>query len=482
MTDRDPGGVGPSPDASRRGWHLIRTIAVTRTSEVWLADHAKEFGIAALKTVDPRKGDVSRFERELQLARKLDGQWTPRVLDAGLDDPVAPWIAFQYLGEHRTLEACIEESGPLQASELTQFARDLWNVVQTFHRLGVAHRDLSFRNVLIDGTGRPWVIDLGLSTLVDRRDETATIGEVKRGTRGFYAPEQLYTDEPTGPAADLWSWAAVVYFAATGKTTFPSNSYETKLRDSTKPGLKNVPAELRPSLAAAFTYNPSKRTAASIEPHLPELPHERDLRVRQEELQEAQRALATVNTQLSEARARAARAEARLASARERLDTLVGLNRSNKQDIRMLRASVKRLNQQLDRPQGAFGRAAKAFRTAFKGADLSNRDFAGEDLAGTKVAGTNFKRADFTNSRLERARLSGLDLTGASFEGADLTGADLTKAYLGGAKLADARLAGVKLTGASYSASTTWPDKFDPSAAGAELVVVQYEENWGNGW
>lgn len=58
------------------------------------------------------------------------------------------------------------------------------------------------------------------------------------------------------------------------------------------------------------------------------------------------------------------------------------------------------------------------------------------------------------------------NLTGADLEGANLEGANLRKANLTGADLEGARLSEADLRRAKASEDTTWPEGFDPVAAG----------------
>ena len=64
------------------------------------------------------------------------------------------------------------------------------------------------------------------------------------------------------------------------------------------------------------------------------------------------------------------------------------------------------------------------------------------------------------------ADLRRADLFGADLEGVDLSGADLNEANLYEADLGGALLSGVNLIGARANKNTTWPDGFDPKAAG----------------
>jgi len=64
------------------------------------------------------------------------------------------------------------------------------------------------------------------------------------------------------------------------------------------------------------------------------------------------------------------------------------------------------------------------------------------------------------------ADLRRADLFGADLEGVDLNEANLNEANLYEADLGGALLSGVNLIGARANKNTTWPDGFDPVAAG----------------
>ena len=61
------------------------------------------------------------------------------------------------------------------------------------------------------------------------------------------------------------------------------------------------------------------------------------------------------------------------------------------------------------------------------------------------------------------------DLRGTDLGGADLSGANLGDADLSYTDLSTATLLDADLSNAKYNASTTWPQDFDPAAAGAVL-------------
>ena len=83
--------------------------------------------------------------------------------------------------------------------------------------------------------------------------------------------------------------------------------------------------------------------------------------------------------------------------------------------------------------------------------DCSYQDFGSVDLSDR-----NLRDIDLSNADLSEATLTGAVLVGADLEGVNLEGANLTGAYLYAADLQDAKA----------NEDTTWPDGFDPVAAG----------------
>lgn len=124
-------------------------------------------------------------------------------------------------------------------------------------------------------------------------------------------------------------------------------------------------------------------------------------------------------------------------------------------------------------------------RTNLGGAYLASADLRGTHFEGSILANANLHRAGFgkwrgCNSHLEWSNMVGAnlseadltesDLTGANLENANLTNADLTAANLRSANFSGAKMEGTRLSGAVANQYTTWPDNFDPGAAG---VIVQ---------
>ena len=65
-------------------------------------------------------GFLTRFQREIEVARKVSGQFTAPVIDANLDAPV-PWLATAYVAGPSLADA-VRDHGPLPVTSVLRLA------------------------------------------------------------------------------------------------------------------------------------------------------------------------------------------------------------------------------------------------------------------------------------------------------------------------------------------------------------------------
>jgi serine/threonine protein kinase/outer membrane protein assembly factor BamB len=188
----------------------------------------------------------ARFRREVAAARTVTGAFTAPVLDADPAAP-APWLVTAYL-PGLSLGQAISAVGALPPATLIVLAAGMAEALADIHRAGLIHRDLKPGNVMLTADG-PRVIDFGIA-----RPEDATaitqVGAVV-GTPGYMSPEQV-ASAATGPPSDIFSFGAVLAFAATGQHPFDAGAplatmyrvlnAETDLSQITEPWLRDVVA------------------------------------------------------------------------------------------------------------------------------------------------------------------------------------------------------------------------------------------------
>jgi len=211
-------------------------------------------------TADP--GVMERFRREAQLAARLRHPNIVSILDimgrAGLT-----WYTMEYV-PGSNLAQVIQRHGPFSLDQAERLLTEALSALEHAHGLGLIHRDLKPENMLIEPDGRLRITDFGLALAL--RGGARFGGATSRsGTPQFAAPEQLL-GERVDQRADLYSLAAVVYFALLGRPPFTGKTPEQILARQTTddvPSLaaerKDVPRELEEVLRRALRSEPAER-------------------------------------------------------------------------------------------------------------------------------------------------------------------------------------------------------------------------------
>jgi hypothetical protein len=201
-----------------------------------------------------------RFLREVEATRRVATFSTARVLDVNINEDQA-YVVSEYV-EGDSLEQLVRDRGPRDEDGLTRLALATAGALAAIHRAGVVHRDFKPANVLIGADG-PRVIDFGIARALDQ--VTSTSGNIM-GTPAYMSPEQL-SGERIGPETDVFSWAATMIFAASGKVAFGEDTIPAILNRviNHQPDLAALPQSLRPLAAACLDKRPGNRpTAADI--------------------------------------------------------------------------------------------------------------------------------------------------------------------------------------------------------------------------
>jgi serine/threonine protein kinase len=212
----------------------------------------------AIKVIRPELADqpefVERFREEAANAQRVHRLHSAQVL--GFDAVHRPpYLVIEYV-DGPTLSQRIRLHGRMAGSELDQLAFVTANALAAIHEAGLVHRDVKPSNIILSATG-PRVIDFGVAAETDPAFGTAR-GRTRVGTRGFGAPEQLLGQGSTAKS-DVFSWAATITFAGTGRMPFDEGGYRILEEEM---DLRLLDPPLRSVVAQALRLDPRERPTA----------------------------------------------------------------------------------------------------------------------------------------------------------------------------------------------------------------------------
>ena len=226
-----------SPGEVVAGRYLVsRVIGNGGMGEVYeVQDHLLKETVA-LKTLraDLAREEmvVRRFQREVQLARRVTHPNVCRIYEMGLhqpadtDQPALPFFTMELL-DGDTLYERIHSRQRLSRAEAFPIAVQMADGLQAAHDAGVVHSDFKSGNVLlVQGPRgeRAVITDFGMAridptTAPPEETRTMTMDGGFAGTVAYMSPEQMTGGSITS-ASDIYSFGIVLFEMATGELPF----------------------------------------------------------------------------------------------------------------------------------------------------------------------------------------------------------------------------------------------------------------------
>ncbi|WP_051061569.1 protein kinase domain-containing protein [Nocardiopsis chromatogenes] len=212
-------------------------------------------GVPAVVTVPRVSGGGGRrvrreLARDVEAARIATRYGPARVLAADLDADI-PWVATEYI-EGPTLLEAVRRHGPLGGEELHKLALGTSSALSVLHWFGLVHGDLTPSNVVLaPDAARVTGAGFARAFAAVRPDLAA-----RAATPAYTAPEHLPGAEPR-PQEDVYAWAAVMAFAATGRE--PHGRPDIPADPSARPPAGAVMEKLREVVPRCMSGDPERR-------------------------------------------------------------------------------------------------------------------------------------------------------------------------------------------------------------------------------
>jgi serine/threonine-protein kinase len=167
----------------------------------------------------------ARFEREARAAGRVDHDNVCEVIDVGVTEDGAPFLAMPLL-RGQTLGDLLSDQGALDVSRAADIMRQVLSALSAAHGRGLIHRDLKPDNVFLTKVGDRAdfvkLLDFGIAKLgiepgAADHDRPLTDTGAVMGTPHYMSPEQARGARAVDERADLYAAGVILYEMLTGQ-------------------------------------------------------------------------------------------------------------------------------------------------------------------------------------------------------------------------------------------------------------------------
>ncbi|MBW3600116.1 MAG: protein kinase, partial [Planctomycetes bacterium] len=266
------GESAAAPERMVGRYCLERVIGQGSFSRVYLARDKDLHRSVAIKVPhrermmdDPRQAEM--FLHEARAVAQLDHPAIAPVFDVGRTPEGDCYVVSKFI-PGLSLDQRIA-AGPIPQREAAILAATVAEALHHAHEQGFIHRDIKPANILLDGRGRPFLVDFGLAL----REEDVAHEQGLCGTPAYMSPEQARSEgHLIDGRSDIFSLGVVLYEMLAGVRPFQGGSWREvldKVRAASPPSLRraapDVSAELERICSKALARRAADRYAVAQE-------------------------------------------------------------------------------------------------------------------------------------------------------------------------------------------------------------------------
>ena len=252
------------------GYKVLREIETDSLGVIYEAEHPRLHRKVALRTIGAGVvRDVSfsrRFLLELRSYVALEHPAIPRLYELAYDGD-CPYLVTEMI-DGRTLDVVLGDGVMYEPLGIVELLRPIASALDYAHGRATIHRDVKPTNILLADDGRTLLTGFGLGMVASFNTGPGAGGPV---APDYVAPESLVGREVDG-RADVYSLAAVLFEAVTGRRPFSSKSWiETLSRrlyeppPSVRDSVPELSAPFATVLQQAMDREPDRRPSTAGE-------------------------------------------------------------------------------------------------------------------------------------------------------------------------------------------------------------------------
>jgi serine/threonine-protein kinase len=187
-------------------------------ARVFRAQHVNNDRVVALKVLRRRhRGDptqVELFLREARMGERLKHPNIVRIYDVS-SDIRAPYMVMEFV-EGQTLRDFMKMRKTLEVGTALDLMIDIIAGLAYARKMGVTHRDMKLSNVLVTSTGQAKLVDFGLATISEVKEELMAAAPNARSI-DYVALERGTNVPKNDHRSDIYFAGCMFYHMLTGK-------------------------------------------------------------------------------------------------------------------------------------------------------------------------------------------------------------------------------------------------------------------------
>jgi serine/threonine-protein kinase len=204
------------------GFQILSKIGQGAMAVVFNAKQLSLDRIVAIKVLPKRLSDnpefVERFYREGRAAARLNHANIVQAYDVG-ESSGYHYFVMEFI-DGKTVYDLIQDGRPIEEKQALRIILQCARALHHAHALGLIHRDVKPKNLMITQDGTVKLADMGLAR--EMRDYETATAEAGRayGTPYYISPEQIRGEIDIDARADIYGLGATFYHMVTGKVPF----------------------------------------------------------------------------------------------------------------------------------------------------------------------------------------------------------------------------------------------------------------------
>jgi serine/threonine protein kinase/tetratricopeptide (TPR) repeat protein len=252
-------------------YEILKLLGQGGMGAVYKARDTELDRIVALKLIRPELAKnpevLRRFKQELILARQVTHKNVIRIFDLGQSDGIK-FITMDFV-EGQDLRSLLLEKSKLAPEQAVRIMLQICRALEAAHNEGVIHRDLKPQNIMLDASGRVYVMDFGIARSAYLPGMTQT--GMLIGTPEYMSPEQGRGEKLT-ERSDIFSLGIIFYEMLIGKSPYysdtPLATLWKRMQEKATPPIvvdPTLPQALSSIVVKALEIEPEKRFASAGE-------------------------------------------------------------------------------------------------------------------------------------------------------------------------------------------------------------------------